>query len=289
MKKYLNDMKHNSEIDIPTNLDISAPKIIRIFRVVEKDGEFELTEGVQFSFEEAEKGDQPEIKKNEQKKKQKVEWSDVATQLLINCRIEKENDFQKPIAKAKLWNQISQALQDKGVKFTGEECSHKWRNLMCTFRQNLDKLKTSGEGKIRWEHFNKFYEVYGGKTNNNPPPHYLSSSIASPASPSPCTSVSAVYTSGCNSPAANTATTSSENNTSDSANLDSPCPSTSLTRENRKRKREPPAWFLEEMAKRDAKDEQRWKEVKEIEEKKLHELQQLRMLMSELIKNKNNV
>ncbi|XP_067139319.1 uncharacterized protein [Centruroides vittatus] len=289
MQKYLNGLKHSSEIYIPSNLNISTPKIVQIFRVVEKDGEFELAEGVQFSFEEAEKGDQPEINKNDQKKKQKVEWSDVATQLLINSRIERENDFQKPVAKAKLWSQISQGLQNKGFKFSGEEYSHKWRNLMCTFRQNLDKLKTSGEGKIRWEHFNKFYEVYGGKTNNNPPPHYLSSSIASPASPSPCTSVSAVYPSGTNSPAANTATTNSESNTSDSLNLDSPRPSTSLTRENRKRKREPPAWFLEEMAKRDAKDEQRWKEVKEIEEKKLHELQKLRMLMSELIKNKRNV
>ncbi|XP_023212919.1 uncharacterized protein LOC111615716 [Centruroides sculpturatus] len=67
MQKYLNDLKHE-EISIPSNLNISTLKIVRIFRVIEEN---ELAGGVQFNFEEVEKSDQPEINKNEQKKKQK--------------------------------------------------------------------------------------------------------------------------------------------------------------------------------------------------------------------------
>ncbi|XP_023232606.1 trihelix transcription factor GTL1-like [Centruroides sculpturatus] len=77
------------------------------------------------------------------------EWTRQATVLLINTRIEMEEEFLKPIQKSKLWQRISDSLKKNGYTFHATECHSKWRNLMCTYRKNVDRTKESGGGTTK--------------------------------------------------------------------------------------------------------------------------------------------
>ncbi|XP_023242501.1 trihelix transcription factor GTL1-like [Centruroides sculpturatus] len=195
-----------------------------------------------------------------------------------------EEEFLKPIQKSKLWLRISDTLKKNGYTFQATECHAKWRNLMCTYRKNVDRTKESGGGAVKWEYFHTFHEVYGNRSNVDPPNNYLRSSLS--------------YTSRSN-------VQPHENNLISGAELEQnliSAPSTSNsqreteTERPQKRKKtsdEPPLWFkkyLEEKKIEDQKkaeiEEKRWTDLKKIEEEKLNAMKQLTDVLLKLAENK---
>ncbi|KAJ4431995.1 hypothetical protein ANN_20607 [Periplaneta americana] len=73
-------------------------------------------------------------------------WTTTATHLLITERLQLEAELKKPQYKGKLWSRIAVTLKDKGHTYSSSECDSKWRNLMGTYRMNLDKRSKSGSG-----------------------------------------------------------------------------------------------------------------------------------------------
>ncbi|CAH1154000.1 unnamed protein product [Phaedon cochleariae] len=68
-------------------------------------------------------------------------WTREASKLLIDVRIEKEKEFNRPICKKKkLWSQIAKEVNTIGnLKVSGEMCDTEFRNLMTTYKINEKK------------------------------------------------------------------------------------------------------------------------------------------------------
>ncbi|XP_067118245.1 uncharacterized protein [Centruroides vittatus] len=193
------------------------------------------------------------------------EWTRQATLLLVETRLEMEEEFLKPIQKSKLWQRISDCLKESGYAFQSTECHSKWRNLMCTYRKNVDRSKQSGGGATKWEYFHKFHEVYGNRSNVNPPGNYLRSSLPGATSENFCENENLIAPS----------TSNSQREEAES---------TERPRKKRRTDDEPPLWFkkyLEEKKIEDKRkaevEQQRWNDLKKIEEEKLKAMQNLTM------------
>ncbi|CAH1183129.1 unnamed protein product [Ceutorhynchus assimilis] len=65
-------------------------------------------------------------------------WTQSLTLMLIDLRLKKEKDFNRPICKKKkLWEQIACEIKTKTGKFvTSEMCDIKYRNLLSTYKIN---------------------------------------------------------------------------------------------------------------------------------------------------------
>ncbi|CAH1995208.1 unnamed protein product [Acanthoscelides obtectus] len=107
-------------------------------------------------------------------------WTSSAVKLLLDLRLGKEEEFNKPVCrKMKLWKQIADEMNKIGkYNVCGNDCYGKYRNLLQTYRQNKEKrLKRTGESQITWEFFEIMDRVLGNKASSMPPPQSLSSSI----------------------------------------------------------------------------------------------------------------
>ncbi|XP_023223035.1 trihelix transcription factor GTL1-like [Centruroides sculpturatus] len=103
-------------------------------------------------------------------------WTDAMTRLLISIRLEMEEEFQKSIAKNKLWVKVSDHLAKEGYTISGTECNKKWQNLLSTYRRNKEKVKSkTGKGAITWPYFDLFNAVIGCKSDVTSPETSISS------------------------------------------------------------------------------------------------------------------
>ena len=77
------------------------------------------------------------------------------TRQLIGIRGEMDQVFAKAKFKFPLWEQVASKVNEILVnkKVTAKDCDDKWRNIVATYRKNIDKIKCCGDNNIRWEYF----------------------------------------------------------------------------------------------------------------------------------------
>lgn len=90
-----------------------------------------------------------------------LKWTKQTTMLLISSYKERKDDFRNPkIKKRGLWTSIKEEFFNHGHTITEEELDRKWRNLKKTYTGLLDNKKSTGRGRIYWEYFEDFQEIY---------------------------------------------------------------------------------------------------------------------------------
>ncbi|CAG9822226.1 unnamed protein product [Phaedon cochleariae] len=109
-------------------------------------------------------------------KQKSFKWSHKSTLALIEFRLQRENEFNRPICKKKkIWDNIAWEMEKLGYKVTGDMCDTKYRNLLATYKVNRKKKEQSGEGAVTWEYFDKFESTLGSKASTAPPPETVGS------------------------------------------------------------------------------------------------------------------
>lgn len=106
-------------------------------------------------------------------------WTHESTKLLLDIRLNKEKDFNRPLCKKKkLWTSVAEEMQKIGhYMVTGEMCDIKYRNLLATYKTNKKKKEQSGESSITWEYFNQFDTILGEKACIAPPKEMLGATL----------------------------------------------------------------------------------------------------------------
>lgn len=91
-------------------------------------------------------------------------WNTQATKLLLALYRERKVAFRDPkIKKKKLWQEICEQFVRKGYATITEDClDRKMRNLKKTYRTIKDNNKrtTTGRGRISWEYYDAFEELF---------------------------------------------------------------------------------------------------------------------------------
>lgn len=100
-------------------------------------------------------------------------WTQNACNLLINNRSDLDQDFNSGQKHVHIWKKIAERLNKNGIQVSAQECNDKWRNMMQTFRKNVQKANTSGEESVNWPYFTIMYELFGKKDSVNPPKRNL--------------------------------------------------------------------------------------------------------------------
>ncbi|XP_044748747.1 trihelix transcription factor GTL1-like isoform X2 [Coccinella septempunctata] len=101
---------------------------------------------------------------------QPFSWDKQTTQLLVERYMHLKDAFRDPkIKKKKLWDEIKQTFTSKGHNVTEEILDRKWRNMKKTYTGIKDNIRKTGRGRIHWEYYNQFDEIYrDDKTVNLP-------------------------------------------------------------------------------------------------------------------------
>ncbi|KAI5722834.1 hypothetical protein M8J76_014528 [Diaphorina citri] len=96
-------------------------------------------------------------------------WTVTNVRRLLTLRLERETQFSQPKNRNMLWKQICDILNKENVPATPLQCSQKYRNLCTTYRNNKQKVRSTGEGEIRWPFFEQMDSVLGCKASSIPP------------------------------------------------------------------------------------------------------------------------
>ncbi|KAF0722234.1 Trihelix transcription factor GT-1 [Aphis craccivora] len=107
------------------------------------------------------------VKKPEDKPESKL-WTSTGIKLFIENRSTFEDDFNSNKKNYKIWEKIADKLCKNGVIVSGSNCNVKFKNLMATFRDNIHRANTSGDGGISWEYY-PLMKKYFGKKNSVAP------------------------------------------------------------------------------------------------------------------------
>jgi len=95
-------------------------------------------------------------------------WTAKAIKLLIANRGDLEHEFNSNKKNHKIWEKISNNLKENGITMSGPNCNTKFRNLMATFRDNVQRANRSGEGAINWEYYVLMKQYFGKKDSVTP-------------------------------------------------------------------------------------------------------------------------
>lgn len=93
-----------------------------------------------------------------------LRWNSEMTTQLIEIRGDMDGDFSKAKYKFRLWELVATKLNQilPNVKVTAKDCDDKWRNIVATYRKNVDKIKCCGDNTIRWEYFTAMDKILQG-------------------------------------------------------------------------------------------------------------------------------
>lgn len=94
-------------------------------------------------------------------------WPVKAVELMIHHRLRLDSAFHSPkYTKNKLWDTISDHLKEAKFNFDGKECHLKFRNMLATYKKNVEKVNIYGEECIKWKWFHAFHSVLQFKPQN---------------------------------------------------------------------------------------------------------------------------
>lgn len=88
-------------------------------------------------------------------KKKKLEWSNETVIALINlCQEEEVNTGVTGNYTKAFWSRVAKKLNfDLKCEYTAEQCKVKHANLKAQYKTQKEKANKSGEGRVKWEHF----------------------------------------------------------------------------------------------------------------------------------------
>ncbi|CAG9773582.1 unnamed protein product [Ceutorhynchus assimilis] len=97
-------------------------------------------------------------------------WDKNTTQLLVEQYMSLKDAFRDPkVKKKKLWTKIKNEFLSKRHHVTEDILDRKWRNLKKTYTGIKDNIRKTGRGRIYWEYYHQFNEIYReDKTVNLP-------------------------------------------------------------------------------------------------------------------------
>lgn len=106
-------------------------------------------------------------------------WDKHTTQLLVERYMYLKDAFRDPkVKKKKLWAEIKNAFISKGHYVTEDILDRKWRNMKKTYTGIKDNIRKTGRGRIHWEYYHQFEDIYReDKTVNLP--HTVTSTLVS--------------------------------------------------------------------------------------------------------------
>ncbi|CAN9506011.1 unnamed protein product [Ophioblennius macclurei] len=96
-------------------------------------------------------------------------WTLQTTWHLVKTRLEMDQAFDQPVCKKKkLWEMVSEKVNAKlresevvDITVKAYECDLKWRNMLATYRKNVERAKRLGAASVHWEFFKAMHEVLG--------------------------------------------------------------------------------------------------------------------------------
>lgn len=91
-----------------------------------------------------------------------LRWNSEMTTLLIKIRGEMDREFAKAKYKFRLWQKVAAKLKLHNIEVSAKDCDDKWRNIVATYRKNIDKLKCFGDNTVRWEYFTAMDNILKG-------------------------------------------------------------------------------------------------------------------------------
>ncbi|XP_018307723.1 uncharacterized protein [Mycetomoellerius zeteki] len=90
-------------------------------------------------------------------------WTKQATKLFLQVYFERKEQFRDPkVQKKSLWTQICNIMSNEGYNVDEDTLDRKMRNLKKTYRTIKDNNKKSstGRGRICWEYYDTFEEIF---------------------------------------------------------------------------------------------------------------------------------
>lgn len=93
------------------------------------------------------------------------------TTLLIRIRGDMDREFNRAKYKFRLWEKVAAKMNSMliNVRVTAKDCDDKWRNIVATYRKNIDKIKCYGDNSVRWEYFNAMDNILKGTKDLSDP------------------------------------------------------------------------------------------------------------------------
>lgn len=94
--------------------------------------------------------------------KENFSWNNQNTKLLIHLYEERKEKFRDPKVKKKfLWAEIAKEFKKQNYTCVTEDIlDRKMRNMKKTYRTIKDNQKLSGRGRITWEYFETFENIF---------------------------------------------------------------------------------------------------------------------------------
>lgn len=98
--------------------------------------------------------------------KETTKWPTKAVEILLFHRLRMDGAFNTPkYAKNKLWEGISEYLKESGFFFKGEECHLKYRNMLATYKKNVERKLHKSDELMKWKWFKTFDKILKYRPN----------------------------------------------------------------------------------------------------------------------------
>lgn len=97
-------------------------------------------------------------------------WDRKSTHLLLENYRRLKSQFRDPKTKKKsLWTRIKEVFAKHNYKVTEDTLDRKWRNMKKTYTVIKDNTKRTGRGRVSWEHYDDFEDIYAEDRTVNIP------------------------------------------------------------------------------------------------------------------------
>ncbi|EFN69923.1 hypothetical protein EAG_00764, partial [Camponotus floridanus] len=98
-------------------------------------------------------------------------WSTKSTKLFLAAYSEKKLQFRDPkVKKKRLWQEIVGTLKEHGYNVSEDILDRKMRNMKRSYKtiKENNKKSTTGRGRVSWEYFDTFEEIFANDKTINP-------------------------------------------------------------------------------------------------------------------------
>jgi len=99
-------------------------------------------------------------------------WSTKSTKLFLAAYSERKLQFRDPkVKKKRLWQEIVGTLKEHGYTNVSEDIlDRKMRNMKRSYKtiKENNKKSTTGRGRLSWEYFDTFEEIFANDKTINP-------------------------------------------------------------------------------------------------------------------------
>jgi L-rhamnose mutarotase len=95
-------------------------------------------------------------------------WNKNEERLLISLYAERKKDFKSCKRHESIWQDISVALNKKGIVATSTQTKNKWNNLLKTYCEDIDSQNRTGDVRSKCPHYKELDDIFGKDSNVRP-------------------------------------------------------------------------------------------------------------------------